>query len=59
MASVKVEQGLLRGGKSKTDNGFEYYEFLEIPYAKPPVGELRFLVCNIIYLNLCLFNNKL
>ncbi|XP_013140270.1 PREDICTED: esterase FE4-like [Papilio polytes] len=42
MATLSIEQGLLRGGKSTTNNGFEYFEFLGIPYAKPPVGDLRF-----------------
>ncbi|KAL0822711.1 hypothetical protein ABMA28_004730 [Loxostege sticticalis] len=42
MATVKVSQGILKGGKSLTENGFEYYEFLGVPYAKPPIGELRF-----------------
>ncbi|CAG5025186.1 unnamed protein product [Parnassius apollo] len=42
MATVSIQQGLLKGGKSQNDNGFQYYEFLGIPYAKPPVGDLRF-----------------
>ncbi|CAH2076975.1 unnamed protein product, partial [Iphiclides podalirius] len=42
MASVTIVQGTLRGGKTKTDGGFEYFEFLGVPYAKPPVAELRF-----------------
>ncbi|CAK1586349.1 unnamed protein product [Parnassius mnemosyne] len=42
MATVSIQQGKLKGGKSQNDNGFQYYEFLGIPYAKPPVRELRF-----------------
>ncbi|CAK1590232.1 unnamed protein product [Parnassius mnemosyne] len=42
MANVIISQGELKGGKSKTKSGFEYYEFLGVPYAKPPVGDLRF-----------------
>ncbi|CAH2039797.1 unnamed protein product, partial [Iphiclides podalirius] len=42
MATVSVQHGKLEGGKTKNDNGFEYYEFLGVPYAKPPLGELRF-----------------
>lgn len=44
MTEVTIRQGVLRGAKVKTDSGFEYYEFLGIPYAKPPVGDLRFKV---------------
>ncbi|XP_038223582.1 acetylcholinesterase-like [Zerene cesonia] len=39
---VKVLQGTLQGGIARTDNGVEYLEFLDVPYAKPPIGELRF-----------------
>ncbi|CAH2091335.1 unnamed protein product [Euphydryas editha] len=42
MVVVSIGQGKLKGGKTKTDNGVMYYEFLGIPYAKPPVGNLRF-----------------
>lgn len=41
---VTVEQGKLRGCQLKTDNDFLYNAFLGIPYAKPPVGNLRFRV---------------
>lgn len=39
---VNTKQGVLKGGVSKTENDVEYLEFLEIPYAKPPIGDLRF-----------------
>ncbi|XP_013185431.1 esterase FE4 [Amyelois transitella] len=39
---VKVQQGILQGKKVKTCNGKEYYSFEGIPYARPPVGKLRF-----------------
>ncbi|KAM3966297.1 juvenile hormone esterase-like [Aphomia sociella] len=42
MATVTISQGTLRGGKSKSESGYEYYEFLGVPYAKPPIGVLRF-----------------
>nr|AQY62714.1 carboxylesterase [Cnaphalocrocis medinalis] len=42
MAFVEVSQGPLRGARSITDGGLEYNQFLGIPYAKPPVGNLRF-----------------
>lgn len=44
MATVNTKQGLLKGAMTKTLNGTKYYEFLEIPYAKPPIGNLRFKV---------------
>ncbi|XP_037301867.1 esterase FE4-like [Manduca sexta] len=40
--SVSTNQGTLIGRKNKTENGVEYNEFLQIPFAKPPVGNLRF-----------------
>ncbi|KPI91729.1 Esterase FE4 [Papilio xuthus] len=42
MATVVIQQGKLQGKKSWNDSGFEYNEFLGIPYAKPPLGPLRF-----------------
>ncbi|CAH0729587.1 unnamed protein product, partial [Brenthis ino] len=42
MATVTLSQGKLKGGKAVSDNGTPYYEFLGIPYAKPPLGNLRF-----------------
>lgn len=39
---VRVAQGSLRGQKVKTEAGATYYSFHGIPYAKPPVGPLRF-----------------
>ena len=44
---VSTKQGVLVGARRKTQNGFEYDDFLNIPYAKPPVGDLRFKVINI------------
>ncbi|CAG9119587.1 unnamed protein product [Plutella xylostella] len=41
MARVKVEQGLLEGVWCENAEG-KYFAFRGIPYAKPPVGELRF-----------------
>lgn len=42
--NVCIEQGLLRG-KTDTDlNGRPYFAFLGIPYAKPPIANLRFKV---------------
>lgn len=39
---VSIGQGKLKGRETKTDNGIPFYEFLGIPYAKPPIGNLRF-----------------
>lgn len=44
MVVVTVEQGKLRGGDAVTASGYKYYEFLTVPYAKPPIGDLRFKV---------------
>ncbi|XP_049874736.1 juvenile hormone esterase-like [Pectinophora gossypiella] len=41
---VEVAQGKLKGKVLKTAKNVEYYTFKGIPYAKPPVGELRFSV---------------
>jgi hypothetical protein len=41
---VGVKQGDLRGRKVSTKSGLHYYSFQGIPYAKPPVGNLRFHV---------------
>lgn len=39
---VTVEQGTLRGSKKTLLDGSPYYSFKGIPYAEPPIGELRF-----------------
>ncbi|CAB3233616.1 unnamed protein product [Arctia plantaginis] len=39
---VKVSQGVLQGKECKTFYGKKYYSFEGIPYAKPPIGRLRF-----------------
>jgi len=41
---VDTNYGQLRGSKSTARNGKIFFEFLGIPYASPPVGELRFEV---------------
>nr|ARM65382.1 putative antennal esterase CXE11 [Ectropis obliqua] len=42
MTNVTIAQGKLKGAEAISENGFKYYRFLNIPYAKPPVGRLRF-----------------
>lgn len=39
---VQVRQGQLRGITTTLPNGKPYHYFKGIPYAKPPVGDLRF-----------------
>ncbi|CAD6215947.1 GSCOCT00004249001.2-RA-CDS, partial [Cotesia congregata] len=41
---IEVQQGLLRGIKEDNINGKSFFAFRAIPYAKPPVGKLRFKV---------------
>ena len=41
---VRVTQGDLRGRRIITKSGLQYYSFQGIPYAAPPVGNLRFKV---------------
>ncbi|XP_063227940.1 acetylcholinesterase-like [Bacillus rossius redtenbacheri] len=39
---AEVEQGLLRGKRVESAAGGEYFSFQGIPYARPPLGPLRF-----------------
>ena len=42
---VQVEQGKIRGKQSTSKySRKKYCSFLGVPYAKPPVGDLRFMV---------------
>ena len=41
---VRIKQGTLEGIVSSSRNGSKFYSFYGIPFAKPPVGELRFEV---------------
>lgn len=44
--TVSTEYGLVRGRLEMTYlNQKPYYAFKGIPYASPPIGELRFKVC--------------
>ena len=40
---VKVNQGIVRGCEEKLPDGRSFQRFSGIPYAKPPIKELRFL----------------
>lgn len=39
---VKVNQGVVRGCEENLPNGLTFKRFSGIPYAKPPINELRF-----------------
>lgn len=39
---VEIEDGKIEGTTMKTRKGFTIQAFLKIPFAEPPVGELRF-----------------
>nr|QLI62116.1 carboxylesterase 4 [Streltzoviella insularis] len=41
---VDLNEGKLKGKVCKTLNKIQYYSFKGVPYAKPPLGELRFSV---------------
>lgn len=41
---VEINYGKLKGKLRKNYKGEEIFAFLGVPYAKPPVGELRFKV---------------
>ncbi|XP_028172656.1 esterase FE4-like [Ostrinia furnacalis] len=39
---VSIAEGVIQGKECTTFEGIKYYSFEGIPYAKPPVGKLRF-----------------
>jgi hypothetical protein len=41
---VTIKDGKVQGLVSTSRGGKEFYEYLGIPFAKPPVGNLRFEV---------------
>lgn len=59
MVKVKISDGILEGEKVNNQYGGTYYSFKGIPYAKPPLGDLRFQVnklCMIyVYICLCMY----
>jgi len=47
---LKITKGVIKGQILKSRNGRSYYSYTGIPYAKPPLGELRFKVYNLFVL---------
>ena len=54
--TVATSKGRIRGERVDADMGQYYYAFKGIPYAKPPVKELRFQVKIDILLYKCGLN---
>lgn len=51
---VTTKNGKVRGLVAKTTrNAVTYYRFMQIPYAKAPLGSLRFQVTSIITNLIC------
>ncbi len=44
---MTITTGDLVGVVEKSFSGFDYYSFKGVPYAEPPIGELRFKVYQI------------
>ncbi|XP_046977689.1 juvenile hormone esterase-like [Vanessa cardui] len=42
MVQIKISDGILEGEKIQNKYGGSFYSFKSIPYAKPPLGDLRF-----------------
>lgn len=47
---VEVQQGKIKGTTGNDYYGGDFYKFMGIPYAKAPVGELRFKVSVILFI---------
>jgi len=52
---VRIKKGAIRGLTLKSRDGRDFYSFTAIPYAKPPVDELRFEV-NFIEMYIIRYN---
>jgi len=48
---INVHEGQLKGKQFLSRNGRNFFAFQGIPYAKPPVGKLRFKVFIEVYKN--------
>lgn len=60
---VKIDQGLVNGTVLHSRNGTPYQAFYAIPYAEPPVGDLRFKVGTftliLVQVNMNIFSLKI
>lgn len=46
---LDIQQGRIVGVEDKLPNGNSLFSFKGIPYAQPPIGELRFAVGKILF----------
>ena len=51
---LTTKQGILKGGIEKSRGGRSFYSFYGIPFAEPPVGELRFKVRDKLCTYICI-----
>lgn len=49
--TVKLDLGRLQGNYMTTRKGLKHYAFRGIPYAEPPVGQLRFKVEQCLHIH--------
>jgi len=56
---LEIAKGVIKGQILKSRNGRFYYSYTGIPYAKPPIGELRFKVYNLfVYIILYSYGHR-
>lgn len=53
--AINISQGLVCGIEEKLPNRGSFYSFKGIPYAEPPIGDLRFEVTDWILLSMRFF----
>lgn len=51
MVQVEISQGVLEGALRNNEYGGTFYSFKGIPYAEPPVDDLRFQVMILSFSN--------
>lgn len=52
---VKVNEGELAGTIKVNINGGQFHSFQGVPYAKPPIGNLRFKVHMALYIKIVIY----